>query len=74
MFAALLIITFVVFAAIAWRDLRWGIFLILAVLPSYLVRFSIGPIPFTLLEGLVLIAFGVWLVKIYDREKFRAAV
>ncbi|MEK7633115.1 MAG: O-antigen ligase family protein [Patescibacteria group bacterium] len=54
-FPALLIITLAAFAILSWRNQKLGIILLFALLPTYLVRFSIGPIPSTLLEGLVLI-------------------
>lgn len=61
MFAVLLIITSIIFAALTWRDLKLGIYLILFALPTYLLRFSIGPFPTTLLEILVVIVIMRWL-------------
>jgi O-antigen ligase len=51
------------FTYLAWRNLLWAVAFIIAFLPSYLIRFSIGPFPMTLLEGMVLILFVGWLVK-----------
>lgn len=53
----------IVFAILAWRDLKLAIFVLLAALPSYLIRFAVGPIPTTLLEILLLILFIVALVR-----------
>jgi O-antigen ligase len=58
------------FSYLAWRDLRWGIYLICAFLPSYLIRFEIGFVPMTLLETMILIAFIIWLIKNYQLKSF----
>ena len=50
-------------AILAWRRLDWAVMLMLATLPSYLIRFEIFGIPFTVLEAMILIAFGVWIFK-----------
>lgn len=62
-FAILIILTVILFGAIAWRDLRLGIALLLFALPSYLIRFPIGPLPTTLLEVLALVLIAIWCVK-----------
>jgi len=60
-----LLITFycLLFTVLAWRDLRFGIYLICALLPSYLIRFQIGPVPMTLLEAMILILFIAWAIN-----------
>ncbi|MEK7619074.1 MAG: O-antigen ligase family protein, partial [Patescibacteria group bacterium] len=57
------ILVFLGFGAIAWRSLPTAIAVLLAVLPLYTVRLSIGPLPTTLLEACVLALVGVWLVR-----------
>lgn len=37
-------------------------------LPSYLLRFEIGGIPMTVLEGMILILFFVWLFRVKDKR------
>ncbi len=59
-FIAICLILFLVIAA---RNLRWAVFLILALLPSYLIRFELLGIPMTALEAMILIIFLVWLFK-----------
>lgn len=61
MFVAIIII--VLFAALAIRNLKAALILLAGLLPLYLLRFSIGPIPTTTLEGIILTAFAVWLIK-----------
>jgi len=56
-----IIIALLAFFILAWKKLDWAILLIIAVLPSYLIRFQVMGLPFTLLEGFILIAFAVWL-------------
>ena len=69
MSTALLLIAILSFAAIAWRDLKLAIFIILAALPSYLIRFSIGPVPTTLLEILILLVFARSIATKQSRER-----
>lgn len=52
--AVLACIVALAFGAIAWRDFRFALALFFGLLPTYLLRFSVGPIPSTLLELLVL--------------------
>ena len=63
MYPLLLIILIILFTYISWRNLRHGIFLISAALPSYLLRFSILGIPMTFLEVIVLILIAIWLIQ-----------
>lgn len=63
MYPALLLILAAAFATLAWRNLRLALILLAGLLPTYLLRFSIGPIPFTLLEVFILTAAGIWLTK-----------
>ena len=67
-FALLLAIVFAGFAALAWRDLKLASTVLLGLLPTYLVRFSIGPVPMTLLEGFLLIVIGVYVARDYRRS------
>lgn len=53
----------VLFAFLAWRRTEWAIGIILVSLPSYLIRFSIGAVPFTLLEVEILILSSCWVAK-----------
>ena len=48
---------------LAAKRLDWAVMLMLAALPSYLIRFEIFGIPFTVLEAMILIAFAVWVFK-----------
>lgn len=63
MYTAYLLIIIGLFAYLSWRDLRWGLFVIAATLPSYLLRFHIGPVPSTVLEAMALILFALWFWK-----------
>jgi O-antigen ligase len=58
--ALLIAITFGIFA---WKQPAATIGATVAVLPSYLIRFMIGPIPFTLLEVIVLAQIVVWGIR-----------
>ena len=64
MFYGILIVTsLALFAYLSWRNLVLATVFVVAFLPTYLIRFSVGPIPFTLLEGMILVLFGAWLTK-----------
>ena len=45
------------------RVLRGALFLLIAALPLYVVRFNIGPLPSTALEVMVLVVFVLWLAR-----------
>jgi len=51
------------FAILTWKDLHAGLLLLVAVLPSYLLRTDILGVPTTLLEMLVMTFLIVWSVK-----------
>jgi len=63
-FSFLIILFFCFFTYLALRNLLWATAFIVAFLPSYLIRFQIGSIPVTLLEGMILILFAVWVIKL----------
>ena len=64
----LIIVFYLIFVYLAWQNIAWGLYLICALLPAYLIRYSIFGLPATLLEGLIIMAFIVWLVKL-KKEK-----
>jgi O-antigen ligase len=45
---------------LAWKRTDWALMLLIAALPTYVIRTDIFGIPTTLLEGMILICFGVW--------------
>lgn len=51
---------FILYALMAKKDLRLSLFLLVALPMSYLIRFSVGGIPLTVLEGMILIVFILW--------------
>lgn len=63
-FFTLITLTLAAFALLSWRNQKLGIVLLFALLPTYLVRFSIGSIPSTLLEGFVIITIVNALVRL----------
>ena len=58
---------------LAWRRLDWAVLIIIAALPSYLIRFSILGIPLTLLETMILISFTVWFIANFNELKANLA-
>lgn len=51
------------FTALCWWRFEWAIKLLILLLPAYLIRFRVGPLPSTILELAFGIVFLVWLIK-----------
>ena len=64
------------FAQLSVRDIRNGIYAVIFLTPLYLIRFSIFGIPTTMLEIMIYILFGVWILKnkksIHVRESIKS--
>ena len=58
-----LILFSLLFIYISSRNIVTGLCILFFLLPTYLIRFSIGPLPTTLLEIMIIIIFVVWLSK-----------
>lgn len=71
-FYTLLIAALALFAAVSRRDLRHGLFLLAAALPTYLLRFEISGIPFTFLEAMILAFVAVWIAR--EKPSWRTIV
>lgn len=65
----LLIIFYLFFAYLSWKKTKWAISLIIIGLPSYLIRFKLGLVPLTFLEIMIVVLFGVWLIKTLFQKK-----
>ncbi|MFZ2978695.1 MAG: O-antigen ligase family protein [Candidatus Magasanikiibacteriota bacterium] len=51
------------FTYFTWKNFSWGLYLFFFLLPTYLIRFNIGPLPTTLLEVMLWIIIVIWFVK-----------
>ena len=51
------------FFLIAWYRFRVGLFFLFLLLPTYLIRFHVGPVPSTLLEVMIGILLLVWIIR-----------
>ena len=61
MFESILIAcALLIFFIVARKSREHALAIIIFALPLYLVRFSVGPFPSTLLEGMILTLFAVW--------------
>jgi len=60
MLTLFLIIFLALFAILAFKRLNLAVLIVIFALPSYLVRFNLGPIPMTLLEGMILIVVIIY--------------
>ena len=57
----------IVWTIIAWRNWPLAVSLLIGLLPTYLLRFKIGPLPMTVLEELILLTTAIWLIKQYPQ-------
>jgi len=53
----------IVFFILTWRRFEWGLFLFFLFLPTYLIRFQVGPLPSTVLEVMLLLLVAIWFFK-----------
>ncbi len=56
----LILVYVIIYSILAKLRLDWAVMFLIAALPSYLIRFKILGIPFTLLETMILISFMAW--------------
>src|SRR3989338_8524175 len=63
MILSLVAIYLLFFTYLAHKNLKWGLYLVCATLPTYLIRFTVLGLPMTLLEGMILTLFIIWLIK-----------
>lgn len=64
-------ILYFIYAILCIKRPSWGLYLIPLFLPAYLVRFTLGFVPFTFLEGLLLILIIIWFIrKLIHRDLF----
>lgn len=67
----LLILFFLLFTVLTFRNFSLAVLLYIGFLPSYLIRFTVGGVPSTLLEGMFCILLGVWILqRRYQRSLF----
>ncbi|MEI6627570.1 MAG: hypothetical protein WCL61_03170, partial [bacterium] len=59
----LILVYLLVFGTLAWRKTTWALYLITALLPTYLIRFDLWRVPLTILEGMILSLFIITLVQ-----------
>ena len=60
---SILLILTAAFGLIAWLDPKKGLLLLVALLPSYLLRGEIFGIPTTLLEMMIVVFIVIWLIR-----------
>jgi len=69
-FAILLIIYLLLFTILAWRNFEFALAFLFFCLPTYMIRFHIGPLPTTLLEVMIWIITAVWLIKFHKNIQY----
>jgi O-antigen ligase len=56
------------------KILKWGIYIVVFILPLYLVRFEVFGIPTTVLELMIYALFAVWLVKKFNFSEIEKTI
>lgn len=51
------------YALLAWRHEKHALVVLAALLPTYLLRFSLGPLPTTVLEACVVLSVAGWVLR-----------
>lgn len=67
-----LLIPLILFSLITFYRTRWGIYLILVLLPSFLIRTQVWFVPTTFLELAIYILAIIWIVKFQKNKKTTA--
>ncbi|MCR4314447.1 MAG: hypothetical protein NUV84_04340, partial [Candidatus Uhrbacteria bacterium] len=70
---SLLLILTAAFAILTWKNLHAGLLLLVAVLPSYLLRAEILGVPTTLLELLVIAYLLIWSIRFLGSRRLQPA-
>ena len=68
-YSLLLILYSLFFVFITWNRFHWGLCIFFFLLPTYLIRFNIGPLPTTLLEVMLEIIVIIWIIK-FNKQIF----
>lgn len=68
MFWLFLTLGIILFTFIAWRNLPTALAIFFTLLPTYLIRFHIGPLPTTVLEMMFGVIFVVWVMRHCEEE------
>ncbi len=58
------------FTFLAWRNFNFALAFLFFCLPTYLIRFNLGPLPTTLLEVMIWIITIVWLIKYHKNIQY----
>lgn len=66
---SLIIILLGIYVYMTMHKLEYGVYGIILLLPTYLIRFKIAGIPFTFLEGMIVITFCIWLYQVWHLNK-----
>src|SRR3989338_3979548 len=65
----LITLYFIFFAFVTWYRFHLGLVLLFLLLPTYLIRFHIGPLPTTLLEMMMWILFTIFIIRNFENWK-----
>ncbi len=68
MYIFFLIFLSIAFAYSAWRNVRFALIMLAALLPTYLIRFPVFGIPATFLEILLVLTVLVWCIQTSPRQ------
>ena len=67
----MLLLASILYLIISILNLELGLLILITLLPSYLLRFEIGPLPSNFLEVMIIIFVIVWLVKTIKQKNLK---
>jgi O-antigen ligase len=70
----LITIFFIFFVITAWPNMIRGLYITVLLLPTYLIRFEVFNIPATLLEGMIILLFIMWVIKLWQSKKLTIVI
>lgn len=68
-YAVVLAIFFILFIRLTMEQFRWAVVLVAGLLPAYVIRFHLGPLPTTVLESLLLIVLAYWGFELWNSPR-----
>lgn len=74
MSALFIMLTLIVVLAVAWHRLWWAVIALIALTPTYLVRFGLVGVPTTLLEASIYAVTAVWFVRLTQRQIYLTSI
>lgn len=67
MFNIIIILLYILFGVLAWKNFKFALYSVFLLLPTYRVQFEILGLPFNLLSGIIWVLVLIWIIRNYKR-------